>query len=1165
MDGILKPLFDVSGFKNTTDGILRGTKDVLALNVVDSQKIHLGAGLQKKLNRNGLYITFSEVRAKEIVEDLKYFFHDNVMYYPSKDILFYNADVRSLRINKERFKVVESLINDENTTVVLSIEAMFDRFINKDSFKNSVIKIKVGDEIAQDKLVNQLVFLGYENVNIIEGYGQFSVRGGILDIFPINFDIPVRLEFWGDEIDSIRTVDLLSQRSVDKISEIKIIPTRELVYTEKELKNAITNIETELDKTLKSYKKKGLNEEFENLSFTFNEVLEKLKHSKTFNGIEKYAHYFNGDNFSILDYLKKDTLIFVDEPNRVSSQGDIVINEFDESIKNRILKGHTLPSGVDMVFSYKEILRQLDKFQKVLMTSMAQTIKDFTTKSVNSFDVKTVTITKNIDDLADEIKFYVKNNYRILFLAGGLTRGQRILRLLTENNISCNLEENLEDVELQSGIVTITKGNLNRGFEYPEIKFVVITDRELYTKETKKKKKKIKGQKIDSFAKLKIGDFIVHENHGIGIYCGIEKVISNGVSRDYLKLEYKDGGAIYVSTNQMNMLQKYLGGGEGAKVKLTALGGKDWAKAKTRAKTQVAILAKDLVQLYAKRHAKKGFLYSEDSVWQREFEDLFPYEETDDQKNAISDVKTDMQSQKVMDRLICGDVGYGKTEIAIRASFKAVQDGKQVAYLVPTTILAQQHYNTYVERMKDFPVNIEMLSRFRTAKQQKEIIKKIETGEIDIIIGTHRILSKDMKFKDLGLVIIDEEQRFGVAQKEKLKSIRENVDVLALSATPIPRTLHMSLTGIRDISTLEEPPEERLPVQTYVMQYSNEFVRDAINREIGRGGQVFYLHNRVKNIEETADKIQRLVPDCNVAYGHGQMSERQLEKIMLDFIEGNIDVLVCTTIIETGLDIQNANTIIIQDSDYMGLSQLYQLRGRVGRSSKTAYAYLMYKRDKVLTEIAEKRLQTIREFTAFGSGFKIAMKDLEIRGAGDLLGAEQHGYMDSVGYDMYCKLLDQEIRRLSGEEIAEEFETSIEINIDAYIPNYFIKNEEEKLDIYKKISFITTQEGYYEIQEEIEDRFGNLPQSVNDLLNVALLKGIANKKGITSITQKNEQIFINFKNDANVDPQNITKLVTESRGKFTFKAFPEPYLTYRFKLGDEGIEVENLQKIIYDL
>ncbi|MBQ7103821.1 MAG: transcription-repair coupling factor, partial [Anaerotignum sp.] len=796
---------------------------------------------------------------------------------------------------------------------------------------------------------------------------------------------------------------------------------------------------------------------------------------------------------------------------------------------------------------YGEVLRQMEGFDTVLLAGLSQRTVDFHPKAMADFAVRsTPSFQQRADLFVEELQYLKKENFRTLILAGSGTRARRIADELVDMGLEAVYIDDL-DKEVPKGTVRVSKGSLAKGFRYDYINFAVFCDSELFGgKEKKRKKKRRKnGAAIESFTDLRIGDHVVHDNHGIGVFRGLEKISVDGVQKDYMKISYRDGGSLFVPVNQMDMVQKYIGTGSAAP-KLNKLGGQDWAKAKAKARKAVQIMAEDLVNLYAKRSAAKGHEYSEDTVWQREFEENFPFQETDDQLNAIEDVKRDMESSKVMDRLICGDVGYGKTEVAIRAAFKAAQEGKQVAFLVPTTILAQQHFNTFSQRMAGYPMKIELLSRFRTPKQQKESLQNIEKGFSDILIGTHRILSKDVKFKDLGLIIVDEEQRFGVAHKEKLKALRENVDVLTLSATPIPRTLHMSLAGIRDMSLLEEPPQERHPIQTYVMESNPEFIREAIHREISRGGQVYYLYNRVENISEEAFRIQNLVPEANVTYAHGQMSERELERIMGEFIEGEIDVLVCTTIIETGMDISNANTIIIQDADRMGLSQLYQLRGRVGRSNRIAYAYLLYKRDKMLREAAEKRLQTIREFTEFGSGFKIAMRDLEIRGAGNLLGAEQHGHMEAVGYDMYCRLLEEEVQNLKGAAPREEqFETSVDLNISAYIPDFYIKNQEQRMELYKKIACIHTREEYLDMQDELTDRFGDPPKAVQLLLEVVLVKGEAHGMGITSITQKHGNILLEFRPRPNIDVGRLMEMIGASKGKYFFTAGANPYVTIK--------------------
>ncbi len=1159
------PLIENTEFKLFKNLMEKEKSTVLATGVLDSQKAHLIYAMEYLLKKSSLIIAANELKAKEIYDDMRFFIKDKIMYYPSKDIIFYSADVKSSDIIKKRFEIIEKLINGEKISVVLSIEALFDRLAEKEIFKKHIININEGDKISLDELAKKLIFMGYERCELVEGQGQFAVRGGIMDLFSSVMENAVRIEFWDDEVDSIRILDSYSQRSVERCQSIKIFPMRELVYDEQNLDYAIKNIKNKLASAQKLYKKNKKTQELENLSQNINEVIEKLENEKSFSGIDKYIQFFYDKTSDFFDYIDKDTIIYFDEPARISEHASVVLSEFEQSVKNRILKGYMLPEQANMVYDYNFVLNRAKNFSQALFTSIISNIKDFKPKQIISFNVKGCSVIKNnIDALTEELEYLISKKYRILFLAGSMTKCERMKNELSQKNIPVSFFNDDKDTDLTPGIVYIASGSLNKGFEYSDSKFIVLTDKDAFKEEKRNKKRKKKkkiGEAIESFTDLKIGDYVVHDNHGIGIFKGIEQITADGVSKDYIKLGYADDGNLYVAINQMDMVQKYIGG-EANIPKLNRLGAKQWEKSKARAKKAAALLAEDLIKLYAKRQAAKGFVYSKDTLWQKEFEDGFPYEETEDQLNAIDDVKEDMQSDKVMDRLICGDVGFGKTEIALRAAFKAVQDGKQVAFLVPTTILAQQHYSTFLARMENFPIEISMLSRFRTQKQQKETIDGLEKGSVDIVIGTHRILSKDLKFKDLGLIIVDEEQRFGVSHKEKLKKLKENIDVITLSATPIPRTLHMSMMGVRDMSVLKEPPSDRIPVQTYVMEYNTEFVKDAVNRELARGGQVYYLHNRVRNIEETAFKIQALVPDAVVSFAHGQMSERELENVMMDFMENNIDVLVCTTIIETGLDIPNVNTIIIQDADLMGLSQLYQLRGRVGRSNRTSFAYLMYKKDKVLNEISEKRLRTIKEFTEFGSGFKVAMKDLEIRGAGNILGSQQHGHMDSVGYDMYCKLLDNAVRELKGEEIEPEFETLVDINLNAFIPSGYIKNEVQKLDMYKKISLIRNENDFYDVQEELEDRFGNMPSCVQNLLDIALMKAYAHRLGASSIIQKGKRINLNFNKDNGINIQRLGEIINQNEGKLVFNGV----LTYNAdNENDFVIKIKDILKEISDL
>ncbi|HHX63053.1 MAG TPA: transcription-repair coupling factor [Epulopiscium sp.] len=1074
---------------NTMLSYMNGTNNgdnrtVCATGLIDAQKPHMMYGVASHLKKPIMVVTHSENKAKQIADDLKFLCNEETVgIYPAQDVLFYGADVHSADITVERMMIKNTVLKGEKITIVTSVEALINKTMSKEALLSQTLEFQVGQILEITALQKSLVQMGYERTSLVENVGQFAIRGGIIDIYPVTAQHVYRIELWDDEIDSIRTVNPFSQRSIEKEEYVKILP--------------------------------------------MNEQLDQSE-----------------NNVMLLDYIDPETLIIIDEPVKVKAKCEQVNFEFETSIKDKLESEEITPSQIISIFNWEEILLMFKKHKTFIMMNLEHTAEDYEIAYQCSFRVhENIEFYKNFDLLERDIGTWKKQKKRIILFAGIKARALRLVEELEERGIICSYSNDLTEPVIP-GQVVITRGVLSKGFIYEEIGLVIISDKDLFGKEKKKRKrnKKHKGSKIESFIELKAGDYIVHENHGIGVFNGIEKMIVDNISKDYLKIGYADSGVLYVNINQMDMVQKYIGA-DGKKPKLSKLGGQEWKKVKARAKQATQELAKELIQLYAKREASKGFIYSPDSPWQKEFEDTFPYEETDDQLQAIEDVKQDMETDKVMDRLLCGDVGYGKTEVAIRAAFKAVQDSKQVVYLVPTTILAQQHYNRFVERMRNFPIKVELLSRFRTPKQIKEALASIERGSADIVIGTHRVLSKDVKFKDLGLVLVDEEQRFGVTHKERLKQLRSNVDVLTLTATPIPRTLHMSLVGIRDMSLLEDPPLERRPIQTYVMEYSPEFAKDAIKRELSRGGQVYFLYNRVESIDKVALEIQKMVPGANVAFAHGQMHERELEGIMLDFIEGEIDVLVCTTIIETGLDVANTNTIIIQDADRMGLSQLYQLRGRVGRSNRIAYAYLMYKKDRVLPEIAEKRLQAIKQFTQFGSGFKIAMRDLEIRGAGNLLGDRQHGHMDAIGYDLYSKLLKNAVIEEKGENVEEEFETSVEININAYIPPRYIEDEIQKIDIYKKISIIRNKEDYNEIQEEIEDRYGDLPQTVQNLLDVAFIKATAHDLDMTSVVVKTNDVIFNFKSDARLNLTDVPALIDGYKGTLKFKAGEQPYFT----------------------
>ena len=1154
------PLLELQEYDNLVQALKSGKGPLQVTGTLDSQKVHLMYELGEASAFSWkLVVTYDDTRAKEIYDDLRSF-TSRVWLYPAKDLLFYSADIHGNLMARQRIAVLRRLMEDREGVVVTTMDGLMDHLLPLKYLREQSITVESGQVIDLDVWKERLIAMGYERVAQVDGMGQFSIRGGIVDIFPLTEEVPVRIELWDDEVDSIRTFDLESQRSVEQLENITIYPAAEVVLSGEQLAAGIRRLEKEEKTYEKALREQHKPEEAHRIHTIIGELRSGLDEGWRIGGLDAYIRYFCPDTVSFLEYFPQgESVIFLDEPARLKEKGETVELEFRESMVHRLEKGYLLPGQTELLYPAAEILARMQKPYAVMLTGLDQKLPGMKVNQKFSIDVKNVNSYQNsFEILIKDLTRWKKEGYRVILLSASRTRASRLASDLREYDLRAYCPDGREGEsgnaggegagsadtgnpgavntsvrKVRPGEILVTYGNLHRGFEYPLLKFVFITEGDMFGVEKKRKRRKktnYQGKAIQSFTELSVGDYVVHEEHGLGIYKGIEKVERDKVIKDYIKIEYGDGGNLYLPATRLESIQKYAGA-EAKKPKLNKLGGTEWNKTKTRVRGAVQEIARDLVKLYAARQEKAGFQYGTDTVWQREFEELFPYDETDDQMDAIDAVKKDMESRRIMDRLICGDVGYGKTEVALRAAFKAVQDSKQVVYLVPTTILAQQHYNTFVQRMKDFPVRVDMLSRFCTPARQKRTLEDLRKGMVDIVIGTHRVLSKDMQFKDLGLLIIDEEQRFGVAHKEKIKHLKENVDVLTLTATPIPRTLHMSLAGIRDMSVLEEPPVDRTPIQTYVMEYNEEMVREAINRELARNGQVYYVYNRVTDIDEVAGRVQALVPDAVVTFAHGQMREHELERIMADFINGEIDVLVSTTIIETGLDISNANTMIIHDADRMGLSQLYQLRGRVGRSNRTSYAFLMYKRDKLLREEAEKRLQAIREFTELGSGIKIAMRDLEIRGAGNVLGAEQHGHMEAVGYDLYCKMLNQAVLALKGETLEEDsYDTVVECDIDAYIPGRYIKNEYQKLDIYKRISAIETEEEYMDMQDELMDRFGDIPRSVENLLKIASIRALAHQAYVTEVVINRQEVRLTMYQKAKLQVEKIPDMVRSYKG-----------------------------------
>ena len=1116
---MINPFLKTESYQALQQALTGGVGPLAVTGTVDPVKAQLLVSLSaasKRTKRGAskddkhpwkLLVVKDEATGKRFVRDI-HAFSEQAWYYPAKDFLFYQADTQGTLITRQRVEVLKHIMEDDGGVVVASIDALMDRVLGRENFSESVLTVEPGMTMEMEALSTKLSRLGYERVVEVDAMGEYSIRGGIVDVYPFTSENPVRIEFWDTEVDGIRTFDAETQRSIDTLDRVEIYPASDRADSAAGEKQEV----------------------------------------------------------SLLDYFDERTLLFLDEPDRLRERGTAVETEFRESFEARVeeMQHHAKLAATleaqglaekderdpdKLIYGIDQIMERLDTPRTIAFSALGTNLSALKTKQRFHFETAEVTpySKSGFEMLLKDLQRWQSEQYQIVLLSPSRTRASRLAQNLRDYDLRAycpdvpeanaggasadgaaavnvkskgtysgqgsSLSAQILDVagrEIRAaheaetrGAIMVMFGVLNTGYQFPAERFVLLTEGDMFGNtnavQKKRKQKKLDGQHIAKLSELSVGDYVVHEDHGIGIYRGIERIESQGVTKDYIKVEYGDGGNLYLPATRLEGIQKYAGA-EATKPKLNKLGGTEWTKTRSRVQHAVKEIARDLVKLYAARQSESGYKFGPDTVWQKEFEEMFPYEETVDQDLAIEAVKQDMESHKIMDRLICGDVGYGKTEVALRAAFKAVQDSKQVAYLVPTTILAQQIYNTFVERMKGFPVNIALLCRFRTPQQIRKSLDDLKAGRVDVVIGTHRLLSKDVEFRNLGLLIVDEEQRFGVTHKERIKNLKKNVDVLTLTATPIPRTLHMSLVGIRDMSVLEEPPIDRVPIQTYVMEYNDELVREAINRELARNGQVYYVYNRVNNIADVAGHVQKLCPEARIAYAHGQMSETQLEDIMLRFINGEVNVLVSTTIIETGLDIPNANTMIIQDADRMGLSQLYQIRGRVGRSNRTAYAFLMYRRGKMLTEESEKRLKAIREFTQLGSGIRIAMRDLEIRGAGNVLGAEQHGHMEAVGYDLYCKLLNTAVKEEKGElQEQPSFDTQIDCDIDAFIPDTYIPNESQKLDVYKRISSIENEEDYSEMQDELIDRFGEIPKPCANLLRIALLRAEAHRSYATEV------------------------------------------------------------------
>ena len=1084
-------------------------------------------------------ITYNEIQAQALVNDLK-FFTEDVAYLPKKEIITYDYVAESKNLPYERIEILNKIYKKQKLIIVTSVETIKQKIISKDTLYKNVLKFKVGDRCDLEVLKQKLVDLGYQRFDLIDGRGEFSVRGGIIDISTTE-SIGIRIELWGDEIDSIRHFNIISQRSIDNIEKIEIFPAHEYI------------LETSIEKVAKNISN---NVYPENISEKVESDLEKIRNGEYISKIDRYFNSFYGKQETVLEYIDDKYLVFVDEFNKVIQRSENIEQDNENTIKALMEKERIIPDSLKNYVATENLEANIEKYQTIYLDKLDDRIKngieryDFKYKELNYFK-------SGIDLFINDINNFKKQEKKVYIVVDTKEKANKMEKLLAEYDILSIYYERLNKtiINQDANTVIITLGKISKGFYSIDLNQVVMVASDLVdgTRTIKKRKSETfkQGEKV-VFADLKVGDYVVHRRYGIGIYIGVNTITADGTTRDYLKLKYSGDDILYIPTNSLDEIRKYVGGEE-LNLKLNKLGSKDWEKTTNKVRNNLRAVAKELIELYARREKSKGYAFSKDTEWQKQFEEAFPYVETDDQLRCIDEVKKDMENEKPMDRLLCGDVGYGKTEVAIRAAFKAVMDHKQVAYLAPTTVLAKQQYETFKERMKDFPIRVDVLNRFRTTKDKNRIIKEMKLGEIDILIGTHRLLGKDVEFNDLGLLIIDEEQRFGVKAKEKIKQYKTNVDVLTMTATPIPRTLHMSIVGVRDMSVIYEPPQNRKPVQTYVLEYDAEVIKEAITKELERNGQVFYLFNNVGEIALKADKISRLVPEAKVGFAHGRMTGEEIEDIMEDFVEGKINVLVCTTILESGIDIPNANTIIMENADRVGLAQLYQLRGRVGRSDRQGYAYITYRKDKMLSEVADKRLKAIKEFTEFGSGFKIAMRDLEIRGAGSLIGEIQHGHLEEVGYDTYCRILDEVLKEEQGIKVEEDIGCQIDLNVTSYIPDSFISDQNQKIEIYQDIALCKNEEDIRNVIDEIIDRFGNMPNEIENLLEISRIKQLAKEKYLTKIQSRGNSVVFTY--DTNkFDNNSLSDIIKKYGNRIKFSAGIKPMITLKIeKQGEKGL------------
>lgn len=1136
--GLLALMKRSSSVQAVSDGIRNGLKEQQVYELAESAYPLWIAGLYAALDRSLVVVTAGSGEAQRLAGDLSALVpQDEVGYFPPKEVFPGEVLAYSHDLEAQRMEVLVRLAKGRRLLLVAPVEALAQKLPEPKSIHGAIFTLRVGESYPWIDLLARVQELGYARVETVEGPGQFTVRGGILDFFPLNQEKPLRLEFFGEELTSIRYFDAVTQRSQAGLDQAELVPARELFTSPEALAQAVDGIEREWREFQPRLGKK----EAGMLRERWGERLSRLQAGFPEDSLDDLLPYFHPGDYSLLEYFNHHPLLVWVDPARTENSLQQHLAHFHQMGAEMVSQGRILPSQVKLYLDHNELLARGSRGQVVYLTQLPRRVAGTQPRQMIKGGTRPVPPAYgNLQLLTENIRHWLGQGYRVIYFGATGQRGRSLKEFFAGEGVTASLFNDLE-AAVPAGTLILAPGSLSQGCEFTADRLVIITDYETLgsRRRARQTTRTFKTRAaLRSYHELEVGDYVVHAHHGIGRYVGLEKLEVDGVQKDYLLIQYAGEDKLYLPSEQVGLIQKYVGA-EGHLPRLSRLGSQDWARVKIRVKESVRDLARELLELYAVRETAAGTGFGPDTPWQGEFEDAFPYEETPDQLRAIVEVKADMVKPKPMDRLLCGDVGYGKTEVAMRAAFKAVQEGRQVAVLVPTTVLAQQHYHTFRERFSPFAVHVEVLSRFRSAREQEEVLQGVATGKVDIIIGTHRLLSDDVVFHKLGLLIVDEEQKFGVVHKEKIKKWRANVDVLTLSATPIPRTLHMALMGVRDMSVIETPPENRYPVQTYVMEYSPQMVQEAVRRETARGGQVYFVHNRVMDIDQVAYQVQQLVPEARIGIAHGQLKEEALEQVMLDFVEGQYDVLVCSSIVENGLDIPNVNTLIVDEADNLGLAQLYQLRGRVGRSNRIAYAYFTYRRDKVISPLAEKRLSAIREFTALGSGVKIALRDLELRGAGNLLGAEQHGHMLAVGFDLYCQLLQEAVQELKGQPLPKE-ETEeiipIDVNVNAYVSNAYISSPGLKMEVYQRLVQAKSLEEVVDLEAELADRFGPPPLEVKNLLSVARIKALAREVAVAAVRHKAGEIKIDFHPGASLRGEKLMLLARDFPRRLAFSA-----------------------------